>query len=64
MISAMQRIDLAPLMTIDEAQQAALDEKGLMIQQRLSLAVLTKSRTELQAIRLLRHYRGAQWGSC
>lgn len=43
-----QRIDFEPLMTADEAQQTAQYEQDLMMQRRLSLAVLNKSRTELE----------------
>jgi len=48
MNTAMQRIDFEPLMTTDEGQQTAHDEQNFMIQRRLSLAVLTKSRVELE----------------
>jgi hypothetical protein len=48
MNTAMQRIDFEPLMTTDEAQQTARDEQHFKMQRRLSLAVLTKSRTELE----------------
>ncbi len=48
MNTAMQRIDFEPLMTADEAQQTARDEQHFMMQRRLSLVVLTKSRTELE----------------
>jgi hypothetical protein len=48
MNNAIQRIDFEPLMTIDEAQQTARDEQNFMMQRRLSLVILTKSRTELE----------------
>jgi len=48
MNTATKRLDFEPLMTTEEAEQTARDEKNFMLQRRLSLAVLTKSRTELE----------------
>ncbi len=48
MNTAMERKDFEPILTADEAQQTARDEKHFMMQRRLSLAVLTNSRTELE----------------
>jgi hypothetical protein len=48
MNTSIQRIDFEPLMTTDEAQETARDEKHFLLQRRLSLAVLNKSRTELE----------------
>jgi hypothetical protein len=43
-----QRIDFEPLMKAGNAEQIALYENDLMMERRLSLGVLNKSRTELE----------------
>jgi hypothetical protein len=48
MNNAMQQIDFEPMLTKAEIKQSASTSQALTMERQLSLAVLTKSRTELE----------------
>ena len=48
MINAIQRTDFEPILTSAEIKQSALTGQKLMMQRQLALAILNKSRTELE----------------
>jgi len=50
MNTAMQRIDFEPILTSAEIKQSAITGKAWTMQKQLALAVLTKSRTELEQV--------------